>query len=135
MGSLQEMMRDFIALSAEIEDAEDRLATLKASKLEAQRALWDRMLDEGVQHVKLEDKTIYRHTSVRGSILAAHRAEAYEALKELNLGDLIKTEATVHSSTMAAKIREWIETDGKVPDIIEPFLSVHEEHSVRVLKS
>lgn len=133
--SVVAQMRRLIELRQQVEMADEHLSRLRtqASELEAQ--LFDRMVDEGIQRVNVDGRTIYRHTAIRASIKADSRPQALEALRELGLGVLIKSEPTVHSATIAAKVREWIETDGKVPAEIEPFLSVHEAHSVRVLST
>ena len=130
-----EMMRKLVAIDEELASHEDTVASLKAARTALEAELFDRMVDEGVQHVSVDGRTVYRSTTIRGSIKADSKVQAVEALRELNLGDLIKSEPTVHPATMAAKIREWMEHDGRVPEIIEPYLSIFEAHSVRVRKS
>ena len=133
--SLTEQMRRLIELRQQVEMADEHLTQLKAQTAELEAQLFERMVDEGVQRVNVDGRTVYRHTAVRASIKADSRPQALEALRELGLGVLIKSEPTVHPATITSQVKAWIETDGKVPAEIEPYLSVYEAHSVRVLSS
>lgn len=128
-------VRDLLECDEAIKDYEEKVKDLKATR----RAIEEDLLEDfgacGVQRINQDGKTVYVRETLRASLLAETRSQANEVLNELGLSDMITN--TVSASTLAARVREWLDPDtGEgIPPQLEPFLSVYNQRQISVRKA
>ena len=126
-------VRTLIALAAEIESVEAELKKLKADRLAIERELVEQMGAAGVDHLRIDDRTVYRTTTVRASVPVEHREAAIEAFRAIGLGALV-TEG-INAATLSAQVREWARGDLGIPAEVRDLISVYEDRKIAVRRA
>ena len=129
MSSLGERVQAYIDKRAEIDEAEDKLAALKAEyKLQEEVLLRDYELD-GIQSMNVDGKNVhlYRDLYVK---LVGDIDEAHEALRVAGEGDLLKY--GVNSQSLRARVKELEASDNGIPEGLQPFIETTEAYKIRI---
>ena len=129
MSTLGERVQAYIDKRAEIDEAEDKLAALKAEyKLQEEVLLRDYEID-GIQSMKVGDKSVhlYRDLYVK---LVGDIDDAHEALRAAGEGDLLKY--GVNSQSLRARVKELDASETGIPEGLQPFIETTEAYKIRI---
>ena len=126
-------VRQMIRLTDEIDSLEAELKSLKADRTAIERELLEQMGATGVDHLRLDDRTVYRSLTLRASVPAEKRAEAVAAMRAIGLGDLV-TEG-VNAQTLSAQVREWARGEVGIPAEVRDLISVYEDRRIGVRRA
>jgi hypothetical protein len=107
-------------LKEEIADIELEFKRLKNEFDNAERMLFDIMVSQDVNGLKLKGYSIAPTVKTRASIRAEHKESALEWLKNSDYADIVKEQ--VNAQTLTSLVREW--KDNNQEDQVEPFLSM-----------
>lgn len=135
VGVSMDCMRSLIKLDDEIKSLEDEIKSLKADRAILQGELLEQFAANGIDHMRVDNRTVYRSLTLRASVPAEKREEVCDALHKLGLGQLVSI--GVNAQTLSAQVREWMdESSGGlgIPAQLRDLISVYEDRKVSVRK-
>lgn len=124
--------REFYQLCEKIKDMEDFVKQLKAERDEAAEELMEQWMETGETQVKCDGRCIHLHNRTYAKKLASDE-EVYAALRASGHGALIKD--NVPANTLAATIREELETNEELPPEWDGIIEAGHIYSIRVRKA
>lgn len=116
------------------DDLEERLKKVNASIDEAEKDLSDMMAEAETPNFTHSGFMYILTTKTRASARAGMKAELFAALRENGAGDMIQE--TVNANTLSSYVKEQMSENGdKVPDWLDPYVSVFQPTGVSVRKA
>lgn len=119
LGTLLEKREAIAALEAQ-------LKVLGEEEGNAERAVLEKMIDQGLESFKALGRTVTRGECIRASVRKADRDAQKEWLREMGAGDMI--EETVNAATFSGFARELLAGGATLPEFVkvykEPRLTV-----------
>lgn len=122
-----------LQLQDELESVDLEQKRLKNLIDNAEQTLFDLMVNGQVEQFKRQGYSFSPTIKTRVSIVAKHKEEAYEWLKNSEFSDLVKE--TVNAQTLTSLVKEW--TENGVSDDVAPFysmLNVYEDQKISIKK-
>jgi hypothetical protein len=135
VGVSMETMRSLIKLDDEIKSLEDEIKSLKADRAILQGELLEQFAANGIDHMRVDNRTVYRSLTLRASVPAEKREEVCEVLEGLGLGQLVSI--GVNAQTLSAQVREWMDESAGglgIPAELRDLINVYEDRKVSVRK-
>ena len=122
-------IREFVMLSDEIKEKEDEVEVLKAQRAKLQAAIVEDFAQEGIDSVRMDGRKVYLRRDLRANVLSEKVEDAAKAFRLAGYGDMVRD--SINANTLSAFVRE---NEGRLPASIEPFVSVYEQFSIRIVK-
>jgi hypothetical protein len=119
-GNLDAALQALLDHEAEIEALEARLKAAGQARANAEKAVIDKMLEQGLESFRALGKTVTRTERVHPSVLKDDRDKQMEWLQEIGMGALIQP--TVNSNSFAGLIRkDFIEAkkEAELPEFVK----------------
>ncbi|HEX6956279.1 MAG TPA: hypothetical protein VF156_15500 [Agromyces sp.] len=115
---------------------------LKAEKAEAEKAFQEaeaRLNEYMVQHsmepFRCDGHSVSAAFATRVNVLAANREPLIAALNANGFGSIVKTEPSVHASTLAAFVKEQRDPDtDELPEWLAGLVNVYDQPSINLRK-
>lgn len=115
--------RRFLQLRDQIKDLEAQAKDLRGELKTLGDALAAEMEDMGVENFALDDATFYLRATLRASVPVDAREDFYAALRQRDMGYLIKE--TIPANTLTAFVKEQlVDNGGVLPPWMEGMVSV-----------
>ena len=133
--SLQEMMRQFAALTVEKRELEERLREIGRDLAALNEPIIDAMLDEGIdyQRIRLNGQSygISKKTSLYARPADGDMVRLCEALRTYDPETEAMVKETINLNTLSAWVREQ-EADGGLPEEVAPLIQITKIPQVQV---
>lgn len=116
--------RRFLQLRDQIKDLEAQAKDLRGELKTLGDALAAKMEDMGVENFALDDATFFLRATLRANVPADAREDFYAALRQREMGYLIKE--TIPANTLTAFVKEQlVDNGGVLPPWMEGMVSVY----------
>jgi hypothetical protein len=118
-----------LQIKDEMEAVDLELKRLKNVFDNAERTLFDMMVNQQVDQFKRQGYSFSPTIKKRASILSEHKEQAMEWLRNSDYADIVKE--TVHPQTLTSLVKEWSENG--ITDDIAPFyemLNIYDDQKI-----
>jgi hypothetical protein len=118
--TLERNLQLLLDMKAKARALELQLENAKASERNAEQALMEAMLEQGLDSFKALGVSITRGEDIRPSVLAEDRPKQMEWLREIGAGNLISE--TVNAQSFGALVRnDYIKENKPLPEFIKVY--------------
>lgn len=124
---------DLIRMHLEVEELERQLAQAKYDLGEMKRAALSELDEARVTSVKSGGFTIYKQTTIRASALEGNHDALNEALRLTGNASIIQERA--NSKTLEKLVRDYLRTNGKLPDALDAAVTVYPQTGLNLKRS
>ena len=126
-----ELVKRFIELKDQIDEAEASLKSLREEKDRLEAQLVDHYVDNGLQSVNMDGRLVYLTNTVYAELPQGTEA-AIRVLQASDYRDLVKP--NVNRQSLSALVRE-LKEQGTIPESFEGVIQAGERPGIRVRKA
>ena len=110
-------------------ELEDQLDNAKKARAIAEQALIEKMIEQGVEHVRALGHAITRTEQIHANVPAADRAQQIDWLRQIGAGGLVQE--TVNAASFGALVRNDFVKAGKEAEV-PPFVRIYKQAALLV---
>ena len=129
--SLLARLKRFAALTEEKRGLEAQLRPIQNALNDLENLIVEDMATEGMQSVTVDGMNVYRQREYYARMKEdVTREEIVQAFGDAGLGYLL----SLSWQTLKAAVREWLEDESKVPDLVKQYCEIGEMTRLRCRK-
>lgn len=129
------LARDLIAKRGERDRTKAAATEAGKAFVAAEQALQEYMVQHSMEPFRCEGHSVSATYATRVNVLAENREGLIDALRANGFGDLIKTDPSVHPSTLRSFVDEQRDPDtDELPGWLAPLVSVYDQPSINLRK-
>ena len=125
------LAKEFVELDTLIKDLDRSVKEAKKKREDLGKKIMDEMIDEGVNKITLNGKTLY----IKRTVWAKYpsREDAIQALKEAGLNEYVKE--NFNNMQLSAFLREKVEAEEPLPDAFVGKIEPNEVFQIASVKA